>query len=59
MDSQTVLAALRDALAQLYPREPDTYVIVADAGLDERQITFSSRAQTNWHNILAEALRQH
>lgn len=58
MDSQTVFAALRDALAELYSGEQDSHVVVADAGLDASQITFSNRAQTNWHNILAEALRQ-
>jgi hypothetical protein len=57
MQSHTILAALREALAQLYPAEVDARVVVADAGLDERQITFSARAQTNWQNILAEAIR--
>lgn len=55
----TILAALRDACATLYPEEQAARVIVADAGLDERLIAFSSRAQTNWHNILAEAIRNH
>jgi hypothetical protein len=58
MDSQTVFAALRDALAELYPEERNTRVLVSDAGLAAKQITFSSRARTNWHNILTEALRQ-
>lgn len=57
MQSHTLLAALREVLAGLYPAEADARVVVADAGLDERQITFSSRAQTNWQNILAEAIR--
>lgn len=52
-----IFAALRDVCAALYPEERNTRLIVADAGLDERQVAFSSRAQTNWHNILAEAIR--
>lgn len=58
MESNTIFAALREALAALYPEEQDARVVVNDAGLNAHQITFSSRAQTNWHNILTEALRQ-
>lgn len=57
-NSQSIFAALRDVLADLYPEENAARVVVADAGLDAKQIPFSSRAQTNWHNILAEAIRQ-
>ncbi len=57
-NSQAIFAALRDVLAALYPEETDARVVVADAGLDAKQILFSARAQTNWHNILAEAARQ-
>jgi len=57
-NGQAIFAALRDVLADLYPEENDARVIVADAGLDAKQIPFSSRAQTNWQNILAEAIRQ-
>lgn len=57
-NSQSIFAALRDVLADLYPDENDARVVVADAGLDAKQISFSPRAQTNWHNILAEAIRQ-
>ena len=53
-----IFAALREVLADLYPEENAARVVVADAGLDAKQITFSARAQTNWHNILAEAIRQ-
>ncbi|MFZ4656662.1 MAG: effector-associated domain EAD1-containing protein [Caldilineaceae bacterium] len=53
-----IFAALRDVLADLYPEENAARVVVDDAGLDAKQIPFSSRAQTNWHNILAEAIRQ-
>ena len=55
MDSHTIFALLRDALAELYPEEKDSRVVVADAGLGAKAIAFSSRAQTNWHNILAAA----
>ncbi|MFZ4657594.1 MAG: effector-associated domain EAD1-containing protein [Caldilineaceae bacterium] len=58
MDQQTTFAALRDALAALYPVDEDARRVVADAGLIAMQITFSPRAQTNWHNILSEAIRQ-
>lgn len=58
MDSQMLFAALRGALAELYPKEEDARVVVDDAGVDASQIAFSTRAQTNWHNILAEAARQ-
>mgnify|MGYP002382456333 CR=1 FL=1 len=32
--------------------------VVDDAGLNAAAIAFSARAVTNWHNILAEAIRQ-
>ena len=57
-DSQTIFAALRDALASLYSAEQDARVVVDDAGLVAIQIAFSTRAQTNWHNILSAALQQ-
>ena len=56
--SQPPVVALRDALAELYPEENSARMVVADAGLDAHKIAFSPRAQTNWHNILAEAVRQ-
>jgi len=58
MDDRTIFAALRDALAVLYPEEQHTHVVVDDAGLDASQISFSQRSQTNWQNILNEARRQ-
>lgn len=58
IDDQAIFAALRDALAILYPEEQSARVVVDDAGLAPTQILFSSRAQTNWHNILTEANRQ-
>jgi hypothetical protein len=54
MESHPIFAALREALAELYPKEQDAVVVVMDDGLDARQIAFSRRAQTNWHNILTE-----
>jgi len=54
----TIFATLRDLLASLYPAADDARVAADDAGLDTSQIAFSNRAQTNWHNILAEAIRQ-
>jgi hypothetical protein len=57
-NDQIIFAALRDVLAELYAEESTARVVVGDAGLDAKQIAFSSRAQTNWHNILAVAIRQ-
>jgi WD40 repeat protein/energy-coupling factor transporter ATP-binding protein EcfA2 len=53
-----ILADLRNAAALLYPEESSARVIVDDAGLDARQIAFSSRAESNWHNIWLTAIRQ-
>src|SRR5262245_9275459 len=58
MDSQTIVAALRDTLAELYPEEADTRVVVADAGLDAKRIAFSVRDQTNWQHILNQAIHE-
>jgi|694.fasta_scaffold142626_1 hypothetical protein len=58
MESRTIFAALRDALATLYPEEQSARVIVDDAGLLTLKIAFSSRAETNWHNILTTAIHQ-
>src|SRR4051794_6993187 len=58
IDSQTIFAALRVALVALYSDEQAARVVVDDAGLVASHIAFSSRAQTNWHNILAEAIHQ-
>ena len=55
MDSPTIFAKLRNILAQLYPDERSARRIVADAGLKEMSIEFSSRAIDNWHAILTEA----
>lgn len=71
MDSQTIFAALRDALAELYPGEVDAQAVVTAAvgrrGLRRAQpsrsrtveakpITFSAPVQTNWQQILIAAI---
>lgn len=58
LNSQTIFAALRDALANLYREEANARRIVDDAGLDAIQINFNATARINWHHILAEAIRQ-
>lgn len=58
MTNQPFLIPFRDILAELYPTEQDARVVVYDSGLVPMRITFSSRAQTNWHNILTEAIYQ-
>ncbi|MFN8495692.1 MAG: effector-associated domain EAD1-containing protein [Caldilineaceae bacterium] len=55
MDSQTVFAKLRDALAHLYPTNESARRLADDAGLDARRIRFSAQALENWHAILTEA----
>ncbi|MEZ4735449.1 MAG: effector-associated domain EAD1-containing protein [Caldilineaceae bacterium] len=57
MDSQTVFARLRDALAHLYPTTESARRIADDAGLDAHQVRFSAQALENWHAILGEAVR--
>lgn len=57
-DDAAIFTALRNVLATLYPVEDDSRVVVADAGLNAKQIAFSARAQTNWHHILLEAHKQ-
>lgn len=49
-NGQAIFAALRDVLAELYAVESTTRVVVNDAGLDAKQIAFSSRAQLNWQS---------
>lgn len=57
-ERHAIFAALRDALAYLYPEPQDARLVVHDAGLAAITIPFDARARTNWHNILAEALHQ-
>ncbi len=53
-----LVAALRDALAELYPDEPSARRVCRDTGLDVRQISFSTHAVNNWTAILDEAEKQ-
>jgi DNA polymerase III delta prime subunit len=57
MNSQTIFAKLRDALAHLYPTTESARRIADDAGLDARQIRFSPQALENWHAILGAAVQ--
>lgn len=58
MTNQPALVALRDALAFLYTDASSARRVAGDAGLDLRQISFSSRALDNWTAILEEAEKQ-
>ncbi|MFN8494096.1 MAG: SIR2 family protein [Caldilineaceae bacterium] len=52
---QSSLVKLRGVLASLYGDEKSIRRVVADAGLDERQIAFGHSAVNNWHAVLSEA----
>lgn len=56
MESQSVFAARRDALAARYLEEQEARLLAADAGLDLTLIPFHERTRTNWHPILTVAL---
>lgn len=58
MNPRQAFAQLRNVLADLYETVDSTRRIVYDAGLEELQITFSSKSQDNWHSILREADKQ-
>lgn len=58
MTNQQALVALRDALAHLYADASSARRVASDAGLDLRQVSFSSRALDNWTSILEEAEKQ-
>lgn len=58
MTRQQALVALRDALADLYTDAATARRVASDAGLDLRQISFSTRALDNWTAILDEAEKQ-
>ena len=57
MNSQTIFAKLRDALAHLYPTTESARRIADDAGLDARRIRFSPQALENWHAILGATVQ--
>jgi hypothetical protein len=50
------LAALRDALADLYTDPRNARRLVDDAGLKRRAIDFSGSAASLWHSVLIEAI---
>jgi formylglycine-generating enzyme required for sulfatase activity len=52
------LTKLRDLLAFLYPTEPLSRQVVAQAGMPAGHIVFTAAASTNWYNILSEADRR-
>lgn len=54
-EERIILAAIRDALAELYPTELDARRVVSQAGLNEKRIDFKGSATTFWHAILKEA----
>ena len=54
-EERRILAALRDALAELYPTEARARRVAFDAGLNLDQIAFNESAKTFWHAILQEA----
>lgn len=58
MTRQQALVALRDALADLYNDATTARRVAGDAGLDLRQVSFSTRALDNWTAILDEAEKQ-
>ena len=49
------LTNLRDMLAGLYPTAEESRRVVVEAGLNPAFVSFSSRAITNWFNVLEEA----
>lgn len=57
MDNRTAIIRLRNVLAELYPDETGARRVVADAGLNAQQISFSNRAIDNWHAILTEVAK--
>ena len=57
MNSQQLLTNLRDVLAGLYLEPASAQRVVADSGLDPRQIAFSPKAADNWYAILTQAVR--
>lgn len=52
------LQSLRAILSSLYETEADARRLAQDAGLDIRQVNFSTKPVNFWHNILVEAHKQ-
>jgi predicted transcriptional regulator len=53
--SRQELAELRRVLADLFPREADQRLFIADVGLVERTIEFHPTAENTWFSILEQA----
>ena len=54
-EERTILAAIRDILADLYQTEARARRVAFDAGLNLGQIEFNESAKIFWHAILQEA----
>lgn len=54
-EERTIIAAIRDILAELYPTEARARRVASDSGLNLDQIEFNDSAKTFWHAILQEA----
>ncbi len=50
-----LLTQIRDLLAELYPDEDSSRVVVDEAAIPAGRIKFKIDSRTNWHNILKEA----
>jgi HEAT repeats/Effector-associated domain 1/NACHT domain len=50
--------ALEKLLAELYPREENTYVVVEAAGIPSTEVSFQDKAVDNWFQILKEAAKR-
>lgn len=57
MDSQEIFIALRNTLADLYPREEYARKIISNTELIPDSIKFSPNARAAWNDILAETVR--
>src|SRR6266478_5640655 len=51
----THLNPLKEKLADFYQQEDDYRAFVREVGLEEKAITFTRNATTDWSNILLEA----
>ncbi len=49
------IITLRKVLADLFPNEEDSRMLVDDAGIPKGGIAFDSAARRNWHSIISEA----
>ncbi|MFN8492081.1 MAG: effector-associated domain EAD1-containing protein [Caldilineaceae bacterium] len=58
MSEQQFFVKLRDILAYLYSEDDDARRVVNDAGMDSRNIAFSTKAINNWTAILLQAQKE-